>query len=252
MTVPAVDSDTWIRRFRPAADATGRLVCFPHAGGSASFYYWLSAALSPDVDVLAVQYPGRQDRRAEPPIEDIHTLADQISVALGSTGTGPAVFFGHSMGAVVAFEVARRMDRKTGMPPVALVVSGRRAPSQYRHESVHRRDDDGVIAELKRLSGTDSSILGDEELVRMFLPAIRSDYHALETYTYLPGPPLSCPITVLTGDQDPQVTLAEANAWSGHTTGRFDLHIFEGGHFYFNSHRARMVERLAEILRPHS
>jgi surfactin synthase thioesterase subunit len=155
-------------------------VCFPHAGGAASFFFPLSERLS-TADVLAVQYPGRQDRRHEALIHDIDTLADRIVAALRTEAGAPPVLFGHSMGAIVAFEVARRLDR-AGTPPQALIASGSRAPSIPRSEGVHLRDDNGVLAAIKQLNGTDSAFLGDEELTRMILPAVRGDYPALETY----------------------------------------------------------------------
>ncbi|MET9560226.1 MULTISPECIES: thioesterase II family protein [Streptomyces] len=252
MTHSLVDSNAWVRRFRPAPDAGARLVCFPHAGGAASFYFPVARALHPRVDVLAVQYPGRQERRSEAPLTDIGTLADLSFAALRPVLTGRPVLFGHSMGAVVAFEVARRMEREDGVSPAALVVSGRRAPSCRREEeSVHLRTDEGVIAELKRLNGTDNSLLDDEELVRMFLPPLRADYRAVETYAYAPGPPLGCPVTVFTGDRDPQVTMDEALAWREHTTGAFDLEVFEGGHFYLSSDPATTLDRLESVLRAH-
>ncbi|MFC5751448.1 thioesterase II family protein [Actinomadura rugatobispora] len=249
-----VDSAAWIRRFHPAPDAGTRLVCFPHAGGSASFYHPVSAALAPGIEVLTVQYPGRQDRRAEQPITDIGELADGVFAALRpwldggppSGGDRKVALFGHSMGAIVAFEVARRMEREFRAPSL-LVASGRRAPSRYRQEAVHRRDDAGIIAEITRLSGTDPRLLDETEMLRAALPAIRGDYQAVETYVSDPGAALACPVTVFVGDDDPMVTLEEANAWRGHTTAGFDLHVFKGGHFYLTSQPAATIERLAEL-----
>ncbi|WP_033287244.1 thioesterase II family protein [Streptomyces sp. NRRL F-525] len=244
MATPTRDRELWIQRF-PAEGRSGtRLVCFPHAGGSASFYFPLSQALAADTEVLAVQYPGRQDRRKEVPVEDIQLLADHIADALDGRPELPTAYFGHSMGAVVAFEVARRLERR-GNGPALLFASGRRAPSTHREESVHQRDDDGVIDELKRLNGTDARVLADDELLRMILPAIRGDYRAIETYRCPPGPKLGCPVTVLVGDADPRTTLDEAHAWSTHTTGRFDLRVFPGGHFYLSTHPEAVTETVA-------
>ncbi|WP_432146319.1 thioesterase II family protein [Streptomyces sp. bgisy084] len=246
MSSPPVDSGLWCRRFHPAPQAGRRLVCFPHAGGSASFYHPVSAALSPGVDVLAVQYPGRQDRRQEPTVDDIGHLADRIAEALEGWTDRPLTFFGHSMGSLVAFEVARRLEHGPN-GPVRLFASGRRAPSAHRDEQVHRRDDDGIIAELRALSGTDARVLQDEELLRMVLPAVRSDYTAVETYRADPGAAVRCPVTVLVGDSDPKTSLDEAWAWEGHTTGGFDLRTFPGGHFYLADRQAEVLD----VLRDH-
>ncbi|MDO0924387.1 alpha/beta fold hydrolase [Streptomyces sp. TG1A-8] len=236
----APSTDLWIRRFRPAPEAAEQLVCFPHAGGSATFYLPVAAALSPRVDVLAVQYPGRQDRRNEPGPASVADLADRITDALAAWDDRPLTFFGHSMGALVAFEVALRMER-AGTGPVRLFASGRRAPSRTRDEKVHTLDDDGVVAELRALAGTDTQFLEDEELLRMVLPAIRSDYRAVETYRCAPGAAVSCPITVLTGDADPKTSLDEAGDWEKHTSAQADVRVFPGGHFFLS-------ERPAEVL----
>lgn len=144
----------WIRRFHHAAPDAPRLLCLPHAGGSAGFFTGLSAALSPAVDVVAVQYPGRQDRRREPAVTSLPLLADQVFQALAPFGDRPLALFGHSMGATLAFEVAARLESH-GRAVTRLVASGRRAPSRHRDENVHRRDDEGVVQELRRLGGSE-------------------------------------------------------------------------------------------------
>lgn len=237
--------DLWLRRFHPSPQAAARLVCLPHAGGSASYYHPLSAALSPDVEALVVQYPGRQDRRAEPLVDDLHVLADRISDALAAE-PGPLALFGHSMGAVLAYEVTRRLERD-GRDVTALFVSGRRAPSTHREEKLHRVGDAQLLDEMRRLSGTEASLLDDEEIVRMVLPAIRNDFRAVETYRHQPGgePELRCPVTALIGADDPRVTAAEAGQWRVHTSAPFDLHTYPGGHFYLTS----VTTELAHLLR---
>jgi len=234
----------WIRRFHPAPEAPARLVCFPHAGGSASFYFPLSRALAPELDVLAVQYPGRQDRRAEPCIDDLRRLADLAAEELLRWTDRPMALFGHSLGATLAFEVALRLEA-AGVVPLGLFASGRRAPSRPREDRVHLQDDKGLIASLKRLSGTDSQIFADDELLSMILPAVRADYRAAETYRYRPGPPLSCPVTALTGDDDPEVTIDDARSWAVHTTAAFDIHVYRGGHFYLTAHATAVQDLLA-------
>lgn len=236
-----VSPGTWLRVYRPMPEATVRLVCFPHAGGSASFFFPMVKPLAPAVEVVAVQYPGRQDRRHEPNIDSISELADRCFAAVRRFDDKPLALFGHSMGAVLAYEVALRM-REAGLPgPVRLFASGRRAPSRYRAEQVHLQPDDRIIAELRLLSGTNASVLADPELLEMIMPAVRSDYHAIETYRHDPQRRLDRPITVLTGDADPRVSMEEAKAWDDHTSAPIDLHVLPGGHFF-------LVERGDEVI----
>lgn len=227
------DTDLWVRRFHPADDAPTQLLCLSHAGGSASYFFGVSAALSPDIDVLAAQYPGRQDRLREPCISSIHELADRLVEALEPLTGRPITIFGHSLGASLGYEVALRLEQ-SGVIPTALFASGRPAPSRSRMERTHLRDDAGLLAAMKELGGTETALLDDEDVLAMVMPAIRGDYTAAETYTYRPGPPLSCPIFALTGDHDPKVTVDEARAWGEHTASDFDLAVFPGGHFYLN------------------
>lgn len=232
--------NAWLRRYRrDAAEAPRRLICFPHAGGAATFYRPLAQRFAPEVDVLAVQYPGRQDRLREPCVDSIGTLADLVAEQLRGLPAVPTVFFGHSMGTVVAFETAWRLEQ-TGHGPGALVVSGWRAPSLPFDEGVHRRDDAGVVAEIGALGGTEAALLADEEVLRMAMPAMRADYRAIESYAGDPDRRVSCPVTALIGDRDPKLDVASAKAWQRHTTAPFRLKVLPGGHFY-------LVERHAEV-----
>jgi surfactin synthase thioesterase subunit len=229
-------------------------VCLPHAGGSASFFFPVSKALAPAVEVLAVQYPGRQDRRHEPPVDNVPDLADQILDALRHLDDRPLALFGHSMGAVLGYEVALRM-RDAGMPPPThLFASGRRAPSSDRGDQVLRVSDAQIVAELRTLSGTDTTMLADPEVLAMILPVVRGDYRAVENYRHDPDKKLDCPITVLTGDSDPRVSIDEARAWEAHTTGPTDLHVLPGGHFFLVDERddvvAILLRRLAAGVSP--
>ncbi|MFC7330938.1 thioesterase II family protein [Marinactinospora rubrisoli] len=246
----------WIRRFHPVShpDDTGRvhLVCFPHAGGPATSYTPLSAnlsALAPFVDVVALQYPGRQDRLAEPPVADLTELSRLIAGELRPLAAEgrPLVFFGHSMGAELAFETARLLER-TGAAPAALLLSGRRPPSRRRSQSIHLRDDDDLLEHVLSLSGTDPQLFADEEFRALLLPALRADYTAIETHTPDPAARVGCPITVFTGDRDPQLPVADAHAWAAHTTGRCDVRVFPGGHFYLSDHPRDVAAAVSETV----
>lgn len=238
----------WMRAYAPAPEAPVRLVCLSHAGGSASFWFPVAKALSPRVDVVAIQYPGRQDRRHEPCVDDLHELARQVYTVLDGTDDRPTALLGHSMGASLAFEIACLMELRR--PAEHLFVSGRRAPSVRRHETVHLRDDDSLLAEVRALAGSDSKMLHDDEIMRMALPAIRNDYRVAETYAWVPGEPLSCPVTALTGDDDPKATPTEVETWARHTTGPFTMKVMAGGHFFLTDHIPLVLGLLAEALVP--
>ncbi|MGK3205784.1 thioesterase II family protein [Amycolatopsis sp. MEPSY49] len=251
MTAVNERTSRWIRRFHAADAAAVRLVCLPHAGGSATAYFAFSraaAAAALDADVVAVQYPGRQDRLGERCFDDVGAMADAIADDLGPWFDRPVALFGHSMGATLGYEVARRLEAR-GAELLGLFASACRAPSQQRIEYVHQRDDDGLIAALKELSGTDSAVLGDDELLRMVLPAVRGDYTAVETYRHRPGTELACPIQVLVGDDDPVTELAEADAWRAHTTGGCGVEVYPGGHFYLNAQLDGVLAVVAARLR---
>lgn len=230
------------------------LVCLPHAGGSASFFFPVSRALAPDIDVLAVQYPGRQDRGHEPNIGSLPELADRIVDALRHLEDRPFALFGHSMGAMLAYEVALRLA-DAGLPtPTRVFVSGRRAPSRYRDDRVHLMSDGEILAQLRWLNGTDAAALDDPDVRAMIMPVLRNDYRAVESYRHDPTRVLNCPLTVLTGDRDPLVTVEEASAWADHTTAETDLSVLPGGHFYLVDQREQMLDlirlRLSEPTAP--
>jgi pyochelin biosynthetic protein PchC len=247
MSTPTSSSRLWIRRFHPVENPAVRVVCLPHAGGNASFYFSMSAALTPAVETLSVQYPGRHDRRKEPCIESIPQLAEAFFIALLEWTDRPLALFGHSMGAILAFEVARRLEQRIGKPPVQLFASGRRSPSTVRDERVHTMDDERLISEVVALNGTDLRLL-DDDMLRIVLPPIRSDYRAIENYRCAASATVSCPITVLTGDSDPRTTGAEAEAWRLHTAGEFRVETFSGGHFFLNGHQDAIVRLIIESL----
>ncbi|MET8563723.1 alpha/beta fold hydrolase [Streptomyces flaveolus] len=238
----------WLRGFHQATPGAPRLLCLPHAGGSASFYFPVSKALSPAVDVLAAQYPGRHDRLGETPAESVQELAQGVFRALDEGDDTPLALFGHSMGALVGFELARLLEA-AGRPPTAVFLSGRRGPSVHRTETVHQGGDARLIEEVAKLEGTDAALLQDKELLEMILPALRADYRAVETYRRAPGPRLNCPFVVLTGDADPRVTPEEARRWDQETDGPFELHTYPGGHFYLVARQQAVVARIETTLR---
>ncbi|MEE1931545.1 alpha/beta fold hydrolase [Streptomyces sp. TRM 70351] len=231
-------ADDWFRRFTQVPPTAPLLVCFPHAGGAASAYLALARALDPDVEVLAVQYPGRQDRRLEAPVSRLTGLAEAVDAALDARLGGADrhfAFFGHSMGASVAYETAR-LRAAAGRPgPAHLFLSGRGAPSTRPRPSDQLSTDAELVAEVRRLGGTVGRVLDDPEMLEMVMPVLRADYTALRGYRWEPGPPLAAPFTVLVGDADPVVPVADAAGWTEHSSAGGEVRTFPGGHFYLDA-----------------
>ncbi|USQ85696.1 alpha/beta fold hydrolase [Streptomyces phaeoluteigriseus] len=240
------------RIFSRRTHARSRLVCFPHAGGAAGGYRGWALDAPWDIEVRAVQYPGRGDRFHERAATDMEGLLDDLVPALIREFTreelASSVFFGHSMGASVAYEAARRLA-VTGHPPAALLVSGQPAPRRTRGGDLHRATDTELLADLSRLGGTAGDVMADHALLAALLPAIRSDYRLIETYRPLPGGMLDMPVTVLYADDDPEVTADEAAAWSEVTAGPCEVEVFTGGHFYLETRRATVLARVFETVR---
>jgi pyochelin biosynthesis protein PchC len=199
--------------------------------------------------VCAIQYPGHQDRCAEELMDDIGQLADCALESLRPLLRPRPVLFGHSMGAVVAFEVAMRMERAAGYWPSRLIASGRCAPSLRRREHVHLGTDEALIGRVRDLGGTDERLLDSRDLLSTLLPALRNDFRAIDHYLALPQSRLRCPITAFVGDADPTVTIAEVTGWREHTATAFDLHVFSGGHFYVESWPTEVIAKLSDVLR---
>jgi surfactin synthase thioesterase subunit len=252
------DATPWVRRYTSGAARDGeaagergkpmRLVCFPHAGGAATAYAPLARALPATIETLALQYPGRQDRLAEPAVESIDELVAAVLPELRPWLDRPFAFFGHSTGAIVAYEVARVLQDEQGLMPVGLIASGRRGPSTHRAEHVHRGGDRSLLREVARLGGTPPELLADEEVQQLMLPALRGDYKAIETYEWRPGPPLDCPIFAVVGEDDPLATESEAAAWRAQTSAGFELHVLPGRHFYLVDQQHEVTALISRML----
>jgi surfactin synthase thioesterase subunit len=223
-----------------------RLVCFPHAGGSASTFRPLSAALHPQIETMSVQYPGRHDRSCDQPVEDIVELSRQIAQALQSSEGGQVAFFGHSMGALVAFETARLLRHIAGIP-AALFVSGRRAPGEAADVPDDLEDDATLVAELRRLAGTGAAVLSDDRLLEVVLPPLRSDLKAIRDYRFLPAQALACPIVAMLGDRDPTVCAGDARRWSEHTATGCTVRVFDGDHFYLGPRLGEVADLIRSV-----
>jgi medium-chain acyl-[acyl-carrier-protein] hydrolase len=240
-------------RFHPREAPTLRLICFPHAGGGAAAYREWGASFPASVEVCAIQPPGRASRLREPPMTRLTELVDAAREAVRPLLDLPLALFGHSMGALTAFEVARLLERNEGVSPVHLFVSGRRAPHLPTTESpVSHLPNDLFIAEMRRrYGGIPDTLLREKELMDLFLPGLRADTGALEDYRFEAGDPLRCPIDAYGGRTDGSVTEEGLAAWTDHTSDSFRMRFFPGGHFFINEARPEVQGEILEALEKH-
>ncbi|WP_434739398.1 thioesterase II family protein [Micromonospora sp. SH-82] len=225
---------------------TVRIFCFPHAGGSASAFRSWCGLVPPQAELVAVQYPGRENRFVEPLVDRMPDLVAQFLDELDLTGS--FVLLGHSMGAAVAYELAQELRRRGREGPQRLVACARQAPTDLRPGQVHRGDDETLVAELRRLGGTHPEVLADPDLRRTVLDIVRNDYRLAETYAPRPAPPLDCPVSVFVADADPECSAADAAGWAGMTTGPTEVQVFPGDHFFLVPQRRRVVAALMSAL----
>ncbi|VFN03626.1 MAG: medium-chain acyl-[acyl-carrier-protein] hydrolase [Candidatus Kentron sp. G] len=229
-------TNTWIAGVdNPLAKM--RLFCFPFAGGDTLTYRAWPRQLSPEIELRPIKLPGREDRFGETCFRKAVPLARVLAAALSSYLDLPFAFFGHSMGALLAFEFTRELRRWGGAQPVCLMVSGRRAPRiPLAREPFHTLPDPALIEKLRTYyaGGTPELVLREPELMALFLPVVRADLAITDAYVYPPESPLDCPIHAFGGEADHTVPKADLDAWREQTTGRFTLRLFPGGHFYLN------------------
>ena len=226
-------NNPWLTCLGSSPEARCRLFCFPHAGGAASFFRSWSRGLPPWVEVWAGQPPGRENRLQERALTRFDDLKAGFAEALASRMSLPFALLGHSLGALLAFEVAREVRQQGLRLPMRLFVSAHCAPHAVRTGFLLESADDALLlSELRRLDGTDSAVLANDELVQLLLPAFRADLKARASFGYRAEAPLSCPISALGGRSDSETPPADLEAWRQQTSGGFSLRTFEGGHFF--------------------
>ncbi len=241
--------DRWFLTPRPNPQATLRLFCFPYAGGGTTAYNGWAARLPRDVEVCLAQLPGREARLREPPLASVEQLVAALTENLSPYLDRPFAFFGHSMGAVVSFELARYLRAVRGLEPLHLFVSARRAPQLPRSErKTYLLPEDEFLAEVKRLNGTPSEVLEHEELMRLLLPLLRADFAVCQTHRYTPGAPLDCSITAFGGLGDHETGREKLEAWSELTSARFRLHMLPGDHFFIKTAQAQILQIIERTL----
>jgi medium-chain acyl-[acyl-carrier-protein] hydrolase len=241
--------DPWLPYRKPRPGARLRLFCFPYAGGGASLYRGWQEELPPTLDVCAVQLPGREGRLRDAPVAELTRLVPLVADGLAPHLTPPFAFFGHSMGAVLAFELARELRRRGKPGPVHLFASACPAPHLPDDDATHALPEDELIARLRALGGMSEEILAHRELMEMILPVFRADASITETYRHAVEPPLDVPFTAFGGLTDDKATRADLDAWRQHTARAFALAMVPGGHFYIQgAGRAPVVAAVARTL----
>lgn len=239
----------WLLGSKLNAQARLRLFCFPYAGGAASIYQAWQERLPPTVEVRPVQLPGRGMRMRETPINQMPALVEATAAALLPFLDRPFAFFGHSMGALISFELVRRFRREQGISPVHLFLSGRRAPQLPHTEPMtYNLPEPEFLNELRRLKGTPPEMLENAELMQLMLPLLRADFEVCETYTYADEPPLECPMTVFGGIQDLDVNRTHLEAWREQTSAPFSLRMLPGDHFFLQSSKDLLLWSLSRDL----
>jgi pyochelin biosynthetic protein PchC len=242
-------ADRWMHTLRHEPDASIRLVCFHHAGGSAMSFAALAKNMPSPIEVLAVQAPGRQERHMERCLDSVAQLAQGALPAVRSAARHRIALLGHSLGACVAFEVARLLEQ-IRIEPLRLFVSSRPAPSVHRTDYIHRWPDSEIKKELCALGGPGVRVLEDPEMAALLMPVIRTDYKAAETYFRDTSARVGCPITAVGGDRDPWAPLDQMRRWRDHTESEFKICVLGDGHFYLVD-KADQVARFVgrELLR---
>lgn len=238
-------NSTWITCPHPNPQAKVRLFCLPFAGGGTlSFRDWPEAL--PHLEVCPIQLPGRERRIAEAPFTQFPPLLQTLIPALRPYLNSPYAFFGHSMGGLIAFELARALRSQNYPLPIHLFISGCRPPQVPNPNlDLHNLSDAVLIQELRRYNGTPEAVLANRELMELLLPTLRADFALVETYAYQAESPLACPISLFGGLQDSIVAPNLLDAWQIQTAATFTKHLLCGDHFFLHAERARLLQLLS-------
>ena len=234
--------------YRPIVPGRLSLICFPYAGGSASSFRNWPLLFDGRINICCVELPGRAGRFGEPAESSCSELVRRLAAGARRWPQGPFVFFGHSMGALVAFELAREFRRRGATLPTALLVSSLRAPHLPETSFVAGLPDDGFLAELADLSGGQAAAWADPDLRALLLPTLRADVRLCEDYRYLPEDPLPLPIAAFRGHLDGYVSEDEVRAWSQHTSGGFNYQELPGDHMYVHSVERDLVASVGLVI----
>lgn len=244
--------NAWLAFVKPKPQAALRLFCFPYSGGGASMFRTWSEGLPVTIEACPVQLPGRETRLRESPFTQMSSLVEAAAQALLPYLDKPFVFFGHSVGALICFDLARYLRQRHGLLPVHLFVSGRGAPQIPDPDPpAHALAEPEFIEHIRRYDGTSEEVLKNPELLKVFLPILRADFAINETYVYVNEAPLACPISAFGGLQEcKEHYRTHLKDWRMQTTSRFSVQMFQGGHFFIHSARSLLLEAISKALGP--
>ncbi|OUS31229.1 hypothetical protein A9Q99_04320 [Gammaproteobacteria bacterium 45_16_T64] len=248
-SIPDISDSVWFQVSKPVSKPRLRLFCFSYAGGNASAYRDWYQQLPDDVEVCSVQLPGRGSRFKENAYTNLDALLGALESAIAPYLNASYAFFGHSMGAQVAYELARKLRDKGLNEPEYLFVSGRRAPQlPAKRKPIHGLPEDQFLEEIRRLNGTPAEALDNPELMALVSPILRADCQVIETWDYEPSEPLAIPVLALGGAKDDNVAIDELEDWAKVTNKHFGLQLFSGDHFYLHSATDSLLNCLANTL----
>ena len=240
--------DLWIPYRKPSSRARLRLFCFPFAGGSASIFLNWYKMFPSEIEICPIQYPGREKRINESGFRSLKPLVTTLADILLPELDIPFAFFGHSMGALISFELACRLQKKD-ISPICLFLSSYCAPTIPKKETpIHLLPDREFLEKLHEYNGTPALVLQNDELMNLLLPALRADFAIHETYVHSPSNPLNCPISVFGGLEDPDVKYNDLELWKEQTTNSFSLQMFPGDHFYIRTSPEYVVNTILKQL----
>lgn len=243
---PPLDSNQWFVCSRPNPKAETRLFFFPYAGGGPAVFGKWGNEFPSDIEAWTVHYPGRGSRYNEPPIKELVVLVEGILQAIKPLLDKPFTFFGHSLGGLIAFELARTLHQNNLPQPIALFISACGAPHiPDPYLPIHNLPDAQFLTSLKELNGIPAELLDQSDVMQLLMPTLRADFELIETYQFTITSPLDCPIVAFGGLNDPRVSRERIEGWAAHTSSRFGSKSFPGDHFFVNTAKESVI---AEIL----
>ena len=241
-------SNSWFIFPNPTPTPSVRLFCFHYAGGNALFFYPWVKLLDPSVELVLIQLPGHGTQFTEPLLTDMKSIICYLKEAILPYCDRPYFFFGHSLGALIAFELAHTLQKSNKLIPQCLFASGKRPPHIANDPLTYNLPDEQFIEEIKKYNGLPSEILEDSEIMSLWLPILRADFKILETYSLENIFPLACDLIALGGTRDPMVTPSDIQAWKIYTAGKFQDYLLPGDHFFIKPQQQEVMKIISHAI----